>query len=684
MELLGLEQQRLALESNLQQLRQDLKHWHTWEAEYEGLKEEILSLKGDLTSSQLESIAQSYNGDLLNEKEILELARLDQESLPRSAQEIIALIERRQKYVHKKIERLQKQFFEAEAKSEELAFAAAREGNGGEAGLPLTEIHEELDDEGNVVSSQLSQPEEANAKVVEPLRKAGLSEEELQQTPEPKPRIEDLKPAITNASPSIPLSAVTSEKRAHSDSAMVSPTSDASHDELERPSIRKKSVSFTADTKVAQERPRPESEDGKKTVSFAEKVAVMPAAPPPDSRSVSFSSKVEEIPPLGQISPELQAKPQKDAEAAKEPLQSHEAAGQLGVDEQMSADEVVVPEDESPEDARLRREMLDYHLNEVGNVVAQIDLDEAAMEMDSNAEDEDDNSSYYTTSEYPDDEDTPYTTGLSESEESEDEFGRSKRRQVTPGYRKQMEDLQQRLIGNLGPEPKDEDIEVVDPELEAKDVRKLVIRDKRNSTSSASSDNSEKKSGGKKRVSFAESLDVAEPGSPPLKAQKLQERENVAPVADTVAERTTAASHSLPEGMANEKASMFRNSRAAPIAHPEGDLSTTPGYDLEMADAAATIDEPPSGPPGIIIADTLMERTPARKPVSAPSADDPDPITQRRELAAEYYRRRNDMVRQQGGFRSNADEDEEQGELMEEKDGKVKKVSRFKAARLKS
>lgn len=53
MDLLSLEQQRQALELNLEKLRQSLKHWQTWEAEYEGLKEEILGVEGDVTPEKL-------------------------------------------------------------------------------------------------------------------------------------------------------------------------------------------------------------------------------------------------------------------------------------------------------------------------------------------------------------------------------------------------------------------------------------------------------------------------------------------------------------------------------------------------------------------------------------------------------------------------------------------------------
>lgn len=61
-------------------------------------------------------------------------------------------------------------------------------------------------------------------------------------------------------------------------------------------------------------------------------------------------------------------------------------------------------------------------------------------------------------------------------------------------------------------------------------------------------------------------------------------------------------------------------------------------------------------------------------------------MTARRQLAAEYYRRRNELIRSQdGGFlgsRQDKEEEEALGEWMEEKDGRVRKVSRFRAARI--
>ena len=47
--LVDLERYRLQLEENIKKLRASLRHWQTWEIEYEGMKEEILEL-GDVHS----------------------------------------------------------------------------------------------------------------------------------------------------------------------------------------------------------------------------------------------------------------------------------------------------------------------------------------------------------------------------------------------------------------------------------------------------------------------------------------------------------------------------------------------------------------------------------------------------------------------------------------------------------
>lgn len=675
MELTEIETQRQKLEENVQKLRQSLKNWQIWEAEYEGLKEELVATgPEELTAEAVAEICTTYGGSLVTEKEILDLtgqASLD--APPRRRKQILGLITRRQEYVQQNIDTLSKQFFVAEGKLEEFAFASATaagvygdgagelEDDDEEGGLPLSEIHEELDEDGNVIRSEIRRPEEATAKALERLRQAGLSDKDL---------------GMAAAPPAAPPSAI---KSAPVETEKPRETAVEGDVEVERPQARKKSVSFSADTKEAEEKPRSNSEE-KKSVSFADKVAIARAADPPDNRSVKFSPQVEEIPAKPATADLSQVGPSDQTPVNTDPDQQQHLRGyfkpgdrvfEVNEDTETTKPHVVMPENESEEDAQLRREMLSYHLNEVQNVVATMDLDDPDDEHD-------DSHSDFTTSEYQD-EDTPYTSGLSDSDiEDEDEFGRSKRPAVTDAYRDEMEALKERLIGNLGKIPlpdgedaDDDDEEGGDEDLDPAHAHRLVIREKRSSIASNGSSNSDSdkkptSAAGKKRVSFAQEVDVARPASPPHKATKHVEGETAPPVAPGVVERTTAASHSLPAPTAPEKISRFKQARAAPEPEPD----TAPGA-------------PPTGPPGIPMANTLLERNPSATKAPAPNPDGYDPLLARRELAADYYRRRNDMVREQGGFKVNKDEDEDLGDLMEERDdGRVKKVSRFKAARL--
>lgn len=656
MDLLRLEQQRQALEQQMQLLRTSLKYWQTSEAELEGLNEEIETHPDNL---DLVTLSKTYNGDVINEKEIRDIAGLDSPS-PRGPQAVLGTVARRREYVQKNIETVQRQFWDAEAKLEELDFISVSSNRDGanSDNLPLTEIHEELDDDGNVISSSLSHPEDSTAKIVDALRKAGVSQNDLNESSSSRSAIDDADDdASEGVPPSLSPAIVNLDKRG--DLPQLNGSSNANEIGSEqRPPVRKKSVSFTADTKPPPEPIRQESEDGKKTVSFNNKIAVMPAAPPADTRSVSFSAQVEEIPAERKaVSSEAHTKSDEGIQAdLRGTFKPGDKVHELNEDDDVVGMHVVIPEHESEEDARIRREMLDYHLHEVGHVVAQMDMEEGDMDEYESA-----SASDFASSEYQD-EDTPYTSGLSESEdESEDEFGRTKKRVVSDDYHKEMQELERRLIGNMGPVSSEQDLNGLNLEIDPGDARRLVIREKRNSTSSMSSDG-EKKSTGKKRVSFADALDVAEPSSPPLKAAKHEEGENAAPIAD-VHERSAPPT----EGPATQdsKTSRFKKARMPPLSN-DSNVS-----DVVMQDEAAE---------GPIMADILVER-PTPKRAAAPSDNDPDGIMQRRELAAEYYRRRNDMIRQQGGFKAPDDEDE-MGELMEERDGKTKKVSRFKAARL--
>ena len=51
--LADLERYRLRLEQNVAKLRASLRHWQTWEIEYEGMKEEMLEFGKVHSSSDL-------------------------------------------------------------------------------------------------------------------------------------------------------------------------------------------------------------------------------------------------------------------------------------------------------------------------------------------------------------------------------------------------------------------------------------------------------------------------------------------------------------------------------------------------------------------------------------------------------------------------------------------------------
>ena len=494
MDVLKLEQQREALEATLRQLRLNLRTWQIWEAEYEGLKEEIHKVRQGASVEDLRQIAASYSGDLVNENEIVQLSGLDKNDI-RSPQQIIDLIDHRLEYVQRNIDSIQRQFFSLEAKQEELTFVAANRGI--ENMLPLTEILEELDDDGNVMSSSVSQPEEMTAKAVAALKSVELgasdTKKALARNAASEPRAENqlvgLKSAMTNSCTPTPTVSPAQSGNAEDVSTTVEGDSrieGACPPVRPRPSVRKKSVSFTADTKFLHEDARTLSEGGKKSVAFAPKIAVMPAAPPPDTRTVSFSPKIEEIPP------EFCERDQQSTHSLSrsnimEPSRSDGPVAVPGHQRITDNNGLGVLSGESSEDAQIRSEMLDYNMSEVGHILDNIytPIRHPTGSVNGPPFDDDDTSSQDTTSEYPEDDNTPSETGLSDAEDSEDGCGRSKRSVISERYHKKMREVEHRLMRNLGPRPNDEPPETGLSVSDAEDVRQLVVTTQHSSGSAS-------------------------------------------------------------------------------------------------------------------------------------------------------------------------------------------------------
>lgn len=306
-----LERHRLLLETQITQLRKALQTWQLWSAEYEGLKEEIESLSSP-TNEDLLAIGQNFNGQVVTLVEIDDILNLKGEQ--RNAAQIINLLDRRVDYVAQNVQTAEKQLHAVEDKLEKVGMVSEEleDSARDEEGLPLTEIIEELDDEGNVISYKTNTPGSEKQQLLDVLRQVGVTEEEIQVRglePVDASEVEEDK-----ARKVLPTTSEPSSKE---------PTDTTTKDVApSRPSIppRKKSVTFTDDTK-----------------------------PGPSSEPSQTDARVAEIMSL--------------SKAQNEPLPS------------TGPDAPIVPTSETEEEAALRREMLQYSMSEIGAVVAELDLE---------------------------------------------------------------------------------------------------------------------------------------------------------------------------------------------------------------------------------------------------------------------------------------------------------------------
>ena len=66
----ALEEQRLVLENNILELQKSLYHWRTWEAEYDGLREDLSNLPNDALAEDVLAVGREFGGTLVNEDEV--------------------------------------------------------------------------------------------------------------------------------------------------------------------------------------------------------------------------------------------------------------------------------------------------------------------------------------------------------------------------------------------------------------------------------------------------------------------------------------------------------------------------------------------------------------------------------------------------------------------------------------
>ncbi|KAJ6080196.1 hypothetical protein N7467_009949 [Penicillium canescens] len=588
----ALEEQRLALENNILQLQKSLYHWRTWEAEYDGLREEIGNLDDGASTDSFLNVALEFGGTLVDEKEMQ--AILGSQGVMRSRGQVIDLLGRRIDYVKQNVATMEKRLRKAE---DELSALCAKDQplqDGAE--FPMQEIMEELDEDGNVVSSSINTPGNQASELLDVLKKAGVKD------------IPDAEESKTAATP----------------------------------------AEATPEDAVGE--PRNSMAAGQQDDSPSGQSAAL------ESNDISRED-LDLKRPVSVVTPEDRQQPP------------------------------VTDVNETAEDARLRREMLQYGIDEVGAIVAELEMDESGSDVS-----------------FEEDYDYDY-----DEEENEDEYGRS-HTALPADYHQQMRELEAKLnargLMNMG-----KDTQTFPEEVQQEIENPTVVGTETESTSK------EKKP--KKRVAFADDLDIAPAPEPQAAAEKsLPPQEEPKVLADSIVERTsrpqepprptpsgpkktsrfksargaapgTPASESVTSGATTSNPSGVTESRirkqanAAPSAAPPTLFPATPKmpkpFSTPITDITENEHKPytPKPPQDRTLAEKVFERQVSPGAAKAPELDHYDEELHQKQIASEFFHMQNRM-----SGKSNSQTEEEQVILPPEPEEPPKRVSKFKASRM--
>lgn len=448
-----LERHRAQLEQNVEKLRKALRHWQVWDYEHEGLKEELQALGNPASKDELKRIHDTYEADLLTEKELNDLFG----SYDKTVSQLINRIDHRVEVASKNIEILEKQVTAAETKLARINIVAQPDLEH-EDGEPILDIFEQLDEDGNIVSSRVQEAGTAESDaLVAALAKSGIKLNSSTKPASPT--------APVSESASVPACEVTKSEPVSSKPSESSAQS--------KPILKKKGVSFADDTK------------------------------PPDTGTKSATAlKIENI-----------------LKTAKE-------------NEKMAQKPATIPDDESPEDAFLRQEMLKYgkqDVSELGAIVAQLNIEEASVMEDgiNKVEYEYDDSYEYHVSEDSEREEDEEDLDV----DDENEWGLSYSGVITPEYMQRMKEMQKQLDLTSSSRPnlfsrKSENDTFASEEKAAQ--RHNISNDIR-----------------KKSVKFGQSLDIAPDPTP----SKISNRPGQSPLSLNILERNVSSKPKIPDEM---------------------------------------------------------------------------------------------------------------------------------------
>lgn len=354
----------------------------------------------------------------------------------------------------------------------------------------------------------------------------------------------------------------------------------------------------------------------------------------------------------------------------------------LGNGEGSSTDKAlspVVPSGESPEDGLLRQQMLKYNMEDVGAVVAEIDLEDGVEWSDEGDEDYDD---------FIDCEDDE------EEDDEEDEFGRTKRRVIDDRYRMGMLELDRRLNQRV---MQSSGREVHSENLVKRNIGNEVVHDREDanwpdpSLTAQSAFNMDSETQNLSSFDASQSLRTGQPlpqraetftkqSSSPSQCTKRVSRfkasRKVLSAEDTITPPTPPST--------TFKALVASNIVERPVPKSSPPLAVT----QHNGSIVSIVEKPPlpSYPAGVaIIESNPYTPSPSIETNSSTIAMEPDGLDAsllQQQVATEYHRMRNRMIQRQGGFLASAEEESLGGVVTLDDGGGGKKVSRFKAARL--
>ncbi|KAI1132737.1 Prefoldin subunit-domain-containing protein [Nemania abortiva] len=227
------------LEEQVDKLVIALDEWRQWKQEYEALRKEVDALSPIATRSARTQTRQAFKGELVDEKELVEIFGHDDS---KKHDQVVSTISNRLDYVSKNITTLTKQLESAENKLANSRVVDDSE-TADEDGLPITEISEQLDDDDNVLSYSLQRPGDSQAQLVEALERAGIknlssgSHNSVSGTASDNSRLPSALPSISDDS-----------KQKSQPNGETSPMA-----AKPKQAPKKKSVTFTEDTKEASE-----------------------------------------------------------------------------------------------------------------------------------------------------------------------------------------------------------------------------------------------------------------------------------------------------------------------------------------------------------------------------------------------------------------------------------------------